>query len=184
VSLRLVNLASEIESQDEFHIVRLLLLLHACSGRTNKALQGITKLAKLDFLLRYPSCLERVLSAVGRDSSSLSIEEDERESIESRMIRYRYGPWDDRYRRWIGVMSAKGLAHTYAKGRTVHVKLTESGLALAEELGQQQEFAVLGQRSRAVATAVGSFSATRLKDFVYEVFPEIVDMKWGESISI
>jgi hypothetical protein len=31
---------------------------------------------------------------------------------------------------------------------------------------------------------VGTMSATRLKDFVYETVPEIVDMKWGAEIDV
>jgi hypothetical protein len=32
-----------------------------------------------------------------------------------------------------------------------------------------------------VIKAVGSMTATKLKDFVYEIVPEITGMKWGEE---
>src|SRR5688572_9096222 len=53
MSLKVIHLAAEIENTDDFHVARLLLLLNAAAGRSNKPVQGIMKLAKMDFLLRY-----------------------------------------------------------------------------------------------------------------------------------
>lgn len=184
MSLRIVHLAAEIESSDDFHLSRMLLLLKACSKRSNKPVDGIMKLAKLDFLLRYPNCLVRVLKALGKDSLAQSISEEERNTIEARMIRFRFGPWDERYRRWIGLLVARRLAQTYLEGRTVKVVLTEAGHRLAEKLGERQEFSDLADRSRIVSQTVGGYTATNLKDFIYKVFPEITTMKWGEEIEL
>lgn len=184
MSLKIVRLAAEIESSDDFHLSRMLLLLKACSKRSNKPVDGIMKLAKLDFLLRYPNCLVRVLKALGKDSLADSIGEEERNTIEARMIRFRFGPWDERYRKWIGMLVAKRLAHTYLEGRTVKVVLTETGHRVAEQLGERQEFRDLGARSKIVSKAVGDYTATNLKDFIYKVFPEITTMKWGEEIAL
>src|SRR5689334_3810083 len=96
MSLKVIHLAAEIENTDDFHIARLLLLLNAAAGRTNKPIQGIMKLAKMDFLLRYPNCLVRVLKALGKQQQTQSISEEERNTIEARMIRFRFGPWDKR----------------------------------------------------------------------------------------
>lgn len=184
MSLKIVHLAAEIESSDDFHLSRMLLLLKACSKRSNKPVDGIMKLAKLDFLLRYPNCLVRVLKALGKDSLAEGIGEEERNTIEARMIRFRFGPWDERYRRWIGLLVARRLAQTYLEGRTVKVVLTEAGHRLAEELGEKQEFSDLTARSKIVSKAVGDYTATKLKDFIYKVFPEITTMKWGEEIEL
>lgn len=184
MSLKIVHLAAEIESSDDFHLSRMLLLLKACSKRSNKPVDGIMKLAKLDFLLRYPNCLVRVLKALGKDSLAEDISEEERNTIEARMIRFRFGPWDERYRKWIGLLIAKRLAQTYLDGRTVKVVLTEAGHRLAEELGEKQEFSDLAARSKIVSKAVGDYTATKLKDFIYKVFPEITTMKWGEEIEL
>ena len=184
MSLKVVHLASEIENSDDFHVARLLLLLKASSGRTNKPIDGIMKLAKLDFLLRYPNCLVRVLKALGKDKAANEIDEKERNTIEARMIRFRFGPWDERYRRWIGILVSKGLANSYLEGRTVKIQLTLAGAHLADELGELVEFVELKKRSKMVSAAVGSYSATKLKSFVYEVFPEIVNMKWGKNIEL
>lgn len=184
MSLKIVHLAAEIESSDNFHLSRMLLLLKACSKRSNKPVDGIMKLAKLDFLLRYPNCLVRVLKALGKENLADGIGEEERNTIEARMIRFRFGPWDERYRRWIGLLVARRLAQTYLEGRTVKVVLTEAGHRLAEELGEKQEFSDLTARSKTVSKAVGDYTATKLKDFIYKVFPEITTMKWGEEIEL
>jgi hypothetical protein len=184
MSLKVIHLAAEIENADDFHVARLLLLLKAGAGRSNKPVQGIMKLAKMDFLLRYPNCLVRVLRALGKQQATESIPEEERNTIEARMIRFRFGPWDKRYRRWIGLLVSRGLAHAYLDGRTVNVKLTEGGKEVANHLATLNEFEPLALRSRLIASAVGSFSATRLKEFIYEVFPEIVHMRWGKDIEL
>ncbi len=48
-----------LEGDDALHLGRILVLLRAFSGRSgNYPVEGLTKLAKLDFLLRYPTYLE------------------------------------------------------------------------------------------------------------------------------
>ena len=184
MSLKLVHFAAEIEHSDEFHIARLILLLKAAAGRSDKPVHGIMKLAKMDFLLRYPNCLVRALKAIGKETKAQEIPSEELNTIEARMIRFRYGPWDKRYRRWIGLLAAKGLAYTYLEGRTVNVKLTDAGSVVAAQLSELAEFRTIANRSQLIASAVGSYSATRLKDFIYNVFPEIVDMRWGRHIEL
>lgn len=184
MSLKLVHLAAEIEDSDDFHIARLILLLNAAAGRSDKPVKGIMKLAKMDFLLRYPNCLFRVLKAVGKEEAAQKIPEKELNTIEARMIRFRFGPWDKRYRRWIGLLVSKDLAYTYLKGQTVNVKLTPTGIQVASQLSDLGEFRSIADRSKIVVSAVGGYSATKLKDFVYEVFPEIVDMQWGGYIEL
>lgn len=182
MSLSVVHAAASVENNDDLHLARLLLLLQANSGRSNKSVEGITKLAKMDFLLRYPSCLARVVAS--QPKLDIEIPENERNTIESKMVRYRYGPWDGRYRRWIDLLVAKGLATTYLEGRTVHVQLTDAGQALASRLKGISEFHTLAQRSMVVARAVGDFSTTKLMKYVYELFPEIVSLKLGQQIKI
>jgi len=184
MSLKLVHLAAEIEQSDDFHIARLILLLKAAQGRSDKPVKGIMKLAKMDFLLRYPNCLVRALEKIGKSTTADEIPEEDRNTIEARMIRFRYGPWDNRYRRWIGLLVSKGLADTYLEGRTVYVKLTDAGSKVAERLSDLNEFNEIFHRSEIVASSFGGYSATKLKNFTYEVFPEIIDMQWGRHIEL
>lgn len=191
MSLRLIKTAAGIETTDEFHQARLLLLLNAASGRGEepKPVDGIMKLAKMDFLLRYPNCLARALKALPAASKTkramnLEIPEEDLDTVEAKMIRFRYGPWDNRYRRWLGVLAAKGLVDVWAQGRTVRVAVTNQGRELAGTLAERPEFEGLAQRSRIIASALGHMGATALKDFVYATFPELNGMKWGESIEL
>lgn len=184
MSLRLIKAVAAFENADELHLARLLLLLREADRRSGKTVEGITKLAKLDFLLRYPNCLERALVELDRDPAKANIQNHERTTIESKMVRFRYGPWDDRYRRWIGLLVARGLVTTYVKGRTVHVGLTEEGRSIADMIGETEAFHDLRRRSDEIYVAMGKFSATKLKNFIYEVFPEIIDLKWGQEIRL
>ena len=184
MSLRLIKAAAVAESSDELHLTRLLFLLGEADKRSNKTIEGITKLAKLDFLLRYPNCLERMLKALSKNTTRIDIKPHERTTIESKMVRFKYGPWDDRYRRWIGLLIAKKLAFTYHKGRTVHVGLTDKGREAIKILLTYDDFKDLEIRSKEIYKAVGNKSATVLKNSIYDVFPEIIDLKWGQGIDL
>lgn len=100
------------------------------------------------------------------------------------MIRFRYGPWDHRYRRWIGLLLSKGLAETYVSGRTVYMRLTDQGKETAKEVAQDDAFRDLDERGRQVEKAVGSMAGTAIKDIIYEVVPELTGMAWGQEIDV
>src|ERR1700733_6901781 len=188
MSLRIVKAAANAENEDDLHLARLLVLLGSADARKTtlatkaRAVEGITKLAKMDFLLRYPTCLERVLAKLDRDPELVAVQPRERTSIETKMIRFRYGRWDARYRRWLGLLSARGLVRLALEGNTIVIGLTDAGRILAGTLRETDLFKEIASRSDLTTKAVGSFSATRLKDFVYDAVPEISDMKWGEEI--
>lgn len=189
MSLRLIKAVADTENTDEFHLARLLVLLGSADDRKRtpatkaKAVEGITKLAKLDFLLRYPTCLERALRHVSRDGALAKVLPRERTSIESKMVRFRYGPWDARYRRWLGLLHARGLVRLAIEGHTIQIGLTDSGRELGRIFSGDPIYADLAYRSALVMKVFGGYSATGLKDFVYEAIPEITDMKWGEAIT-
>jgi hypothetical protein len=190
MSLKIVKAAAQLEKQDDFHLARLLLLLNAYDSSSKNSIEGITKLAKLDFLLRYPTCLDRVLKSQTKAKSiklaeaARPIEEKEVRTIESKMIRFRYGPWDDRYRRWIGLLVAKGLVIAFLDNKTVNLKVTEAGKLIASQLAAQSEFQQLSTRSELVVKLVGKMAATALKNYIYEIVPEITAMKWGDEIAL
>ncbi len=184
MSIRLIKAVSATENADELHLARLLLLLAQSDQRSEKTMAGIMKLAKLDFLLRYPNCLERLLKFKNKNATKANIQPHERTSIESKMVRFRYGPWDTRYRRWIGLLVAKGLVVSYLKGNTVHIDLTDAGRQVVATLSVSPVFVDMHERSNLIYRTVGSMSSTALKKLIYEVFPEIIDMKWGENIAL
>ncbi len=178
----MIRSAARVGMMDEPHEARLLILLLAAGKKTEKPVDGLMKLAKLDFLLRYPNCLERALLAAEKDPEKARVQPHERANIETAMIRFRYGPWDHRYRRWIGLLSARRLVETSVEGRTVRVRLTAAGRALATTLTEREEFKDLAERSFVIAQVFGDFGGTRLKDFIYSVFPELTSLRWGEEI--
>jgi hypothetical protein len=187
VARGVINLAADLEQFDPIHEARLLILLHATARR--EPVDGIMKLAKMDFLLRYPRVLERALTLVAERKPSATkvaarISEQTKDTVEGRMIRFRYGPWDRRYRKWLSIMLAKGLVLVWKEGRAVRVSLTDRGLQLAQAISLRPEFVDLADRADIVRFAVGDLSATRLKDLVYQIAPEIVGMKWGEAIRL
>ncbi|MDO9203587.1 MAG: hypothetical protein Q7U58_20005 [Hydrogenophaga sp.] len=184
MALELARALAATERDDSLHMARLLLLLTAHAGDKGRPIEGLTKLAKLDFLLRYPNCLERALTSAGKDPSRADVAEFERTTIESKMIRFRYGPWDHRYRRWVALMSARGLVAVDVKGKTVRLWPTPEGQVMATALADQEPLEGLATRARLVAKGFGNRTGTDLKNFIYATFPELTDMKWGEEIAI
>jgi len=184
--MRLIKAISEADAVDEFHLARILFILDEASKRKKKngCVDGITKLAKLDFLLRYPNCLERALTVVKGNLEAADIKDYERTTIESKMIRFRYGPWDPRYRTWIALLYSKDLANTFIDGRTVHIGITVKGKKIVTELYHREAFNDIKERSGLLYKKFGSYSSTKIKNFIYEVFPEIERMKWGEKIEL
>src|SRR5688572_12691214 len=94
-----VNMRSELFFPTAEGEARLLLLIDAFS-HPGRSLEGRTKLAKLDFFLRYPAYFSRALLARGGTRPTRAVLDaarqaaDEGDTIENRMVRYRYGPWD------------------------------------------------------------------------------------------
>ena len=72
----------------EFHAARLLLLFNICG--INNQIDGLTKMAKLDFFVRYPEFFEEVTAHLGLKSPTTM------STRESGMVRFHYGPWDKR----------------------------------------------------------------------------------------
>lgn len=179
----IVRALTELEGTPDLHVARLLVLLGEFSGPDGTdRIEGLTKLAKLDFLLRYPTMLERALVARGRSAAAVQLQEHERVSVESRMVRYRFGPWDHRYRMLLNTLVAKGLASVSVEGRTVAIGLTPTGMQIARSLAQSEPFADVTRRAKALHTHF-DISATNLMRFIYETFPELLSMRKNEAIT-
>ena len=184
MALEIARALAATERDDNLHIARLLLLMTAHAGNRTRPVEGLTKLAKLDFLLRYPNSLERALKAAGKKPEKAAVVEFERTTIESKMVRFRYGPWDHRYRRWVALMVSRGLVTVNLRGKTVQLWLTEEGHHVAASLADQAPLESLAKRAKLVTQSFGSRNGTNLKNFVYDTFPELTNMKWGEEIAL
>jgi hypothetical protein len=180
--MNLVETVADLDQKPELHAARLLILLNAFAGAKGDGyVEGLTKLAKLDFLLRYPVMLQRSLEAKGRSIRKVQLEDHECHSVESKMVRYRFGPWDHRYRLFLNILVAKGLASISVEGRTVVISLTETGRKYATALSEEPVFEQYARRSNLLKRHF-DLTATNLMKFIYDTFPEVVSLRSGASI--
>lgn len=178
----LADIATSLDRDEPIHLARLLLLVRAFTRDEGVAIDGITKLAKLDFLLRYPSFFERAMIARGLSPKLAAVEEYERRSVEAAMVRYRYGPWDHRYRRFINILAAKGLVDVAADGRTVRLNLTARGREVANALAADKANGPLAVRAGILRQRI-DIGATKIMKFIYATFPEIATLAYDEAIA-
>lgn len=154
----------------EFHAARLLLLMHICgiAGR----IDGLTKMAKLDFFTRYPDFFEVARAAVGKASESVEASEmrGDADAVEASMVRHHYGPWDKRYYHVLAHLEAKRLINVVKQKKSYQISLTDLGRERAKLIAERDSFAPLVQRLRQVKAVFGSRSGTFLKNLIYRLF--------------
>lgn len=159
----------------EFHASRLLLLINICGKKEKKSgmirLSGLTKLAKLDFFIRYPKFFRIASEHLNKEAII------ERQEIESQMIRFHYGPWDERYYQVLPFLEARGLIKLSKDKSTYELTITEKGINISNELSSQNEFRKLVNDIKEVKKVLGKFSGTKLKNLVYELFDDEVSKK-------
>jgi len=179
-----VEILADLEEQPSLHKSRLLLLLLAFAGDKNDGeVDGITKLAKLDFLLRYPTMLKRALEARGASTRDISVEKHELYSVESEMVRYRFGPWDHRYRFYLNLLVGEGLIKVVSEGRKVVISLTPEGFAFATRIRENSLMNIYYRRA-SVLKRHFNLTSSNLMKFIYETFPEIVSLNSGKRIQL
>ncbi|MCP4179175.1 MAG: hypothetical protein GY756_15555 [bacterium] len=181
MSIKIIIESLKAEKSSNYHIIRLLILLS--SLKDGKSIAGLTKLAKLDFLLRYPNCLERALNKINYQKN-IQISQIEKNTIETTMIKYNYGPWDKRYRFWISIMQAKDLISVFTKGKTVYISINDNGRKLVSDLYKKPVFATYFERSNVIIKKFNSLSSKKMLELIYDVFPELSTMRSGEEIII
>ena len=158
---------------------RLLLLISAFS-RGNHVLEGRTKLAKLDFLLRYPHYLKRALE-IRKPRAGHLVNLQSTLDIEGSMVRYRYGPWDPSYYALLGRLIGKGLIHQVPYARGLGYKATTAGLAAADKLRSEPAWQLVGDRLDVLYKHF-NLAGTSLMKFIYDHFPEITQATWGDQL--
>lgn len=160
--------------------VRLLLLIAAFSGQ-QAGLEGRTKLAKLDFLLRYPEFLERALVERGADPSAVAEATSERNPLEQRMVRFRYGPWDPSYFALLGSLIGRRLIEVIPYDRGLGYRATLAGRELAKTLGAEPAWAEIKLRADLLKKHF-NLSGSTLKNMVYDLFPEVANASWTDAL--
>ncbi|GGM86283.1 hypothetical protein ACFFX1_34200 [Dactylosporangium sucinum] len=164
-----------------YHQARVLLLVAATAAERehNRKLDGLTKLAKLDFLLRYPALASVVLDPLDRHDPRLHLSDEDMldpTAVEAPMTRYKYGPWDDRYYAIIGALVGRGLLR-YVRGRQGSVALapTVAGRKVAAEMAGSAEWSEIADRSQAIAQASGGLTGNALKELIYQRLADLMD---------
>jgi len=171
-----------------YHAARLLILIRF-AGRPRKdpailpGVEGRTLLAKLDFFLRYPEYLKRASEITGVPIENPAIINfDETNSVESRMIRYLYGPWDDIYYPVLAYLVGKKLIVIGKKKNTEIFQLSPRGNEISEQLALTTEFAEISSRADFISKVFSKYNGNTLKEFIYKNFPDVVNRKIGEVI--
>jgi hypothetical protein len=169
---RPVSLPLSADDIVEFHAARLLLLISLCgiSGR----IDGLTKMAKLDFFARYPDFFEAARDAVATDNDKRVDTADTDVAVESAMVRHHYGPWDKRYYHVLAHLEAKRLIEVTKRRSTYRLALTDLGKERAKSLVARPSFAPLVERMRQVKKTFGGKNGSYLKDLIYRLFDEEV----------
>jgi hypothetical protein len=159
----------------EFHAARLLLLFKVCgvAGR----IDGLTKMAKLDFFVRYPQFFNEACKALGLQAESAEA------TVESSMIRFHYGPWDDRYYHVLAFLEATGLLELSKVKNAFTLKLTDKGQDTANQLVGEPSYASLVEQMKRVKKSLGGKAGSSLKKLIYTVFEKEVGQRpLGETI--
>jgi hypothetical protein len=173
-----------------YHVARLLILI-GNSGKPQKsikqfpAIEGRTLLAKLDFFMRYPKYLRMAASILGKNivEEDLGLNSlDEINSVETRMIRYLYGPWDSTYYLIISYMVGKGLIDPVKPGKKDVFRLTKRGYELLQKLEKDVGFSDLTHRAKTIYKLFYNYSGTGVKSFIYANFQDVVNLDIGELI--
>lgn len=172
-----------------YHQGRVLLLIRAVAEepRNSGRLDGLTKLAKLDFLVRYPALAPVVLDELHESDPDLHLgaaDLSDPTAVADPMIRYKYGPWDDRYYPIVGALISRGLLR-YARGRKGSVALvpTASGRSLADDLSAEPSWRGINDQCRAVARASAGLTGNALKSRIYERLADLMDRRHREVIA-
>ena len=154
----------------EFHASRILLLIGFCG--TSRKIDGLTKLAKLDFFVRYPEFFERVADRLGSSAKAKT------KYVEASMVRHHYGPWDKRYYQVLSYLESRELI-TITKGdhNSFVFYLTDEGERVKKLLAKDKNFENLIDQMKSVKQLLGRKTGSALKDLVYETFDEEIRQK-------
>ena len=139
--LELLEALMQLDENPDIHTARLLILLREfCGDNNDRKIEGLTKLVKLDFLLRYPLYLSAALAIQKVDQKEVKIQEFEERSVESKMRPLEHGFWHSCYRKFINILVGKGLWTVETKADMIIVGLTKKGLIFANQLRQLNEY--------------------------------------------
>lgn len=158
---------------------RLLLLINGFTSDM-KSLEGRTKLTKLDFFVRYPVHFERALQ-IRAPSEKYELGDEGEADLESKMIRFRYGPWDPSYFAVLGRLIGKGLIITVPSGRGLGYRATPTGITVAKQISHEPHWKPVVVRIKLLKRHF-DLTGSRLKEFIYKNFPDVAGASWGDKL--
>lgn len=170
-----------------YHSARVLLLIAYCgSPKDSPKIKGRTLLAKLDFFIRYPVFLEKAaLIQTGKSLDDLTgqiIREEEKNNVETRMIRYKYGPWDNLYYQVLIYLLSKNLITIQLEKEVELFGLTDIGQQIVTALANNSAFEQIILRAKVLKKIFQGQSGSSVKTFIYNNFPEVVSLPLGKEI--
>lgn len=176
-----VSLILSADDVLEFHAARLLLLLRVC-GISNR-IDGLTKMAKLDFFVRYPDFFYEAKSRTDV-ATILNDAPSHFAATESVMVRHHYGPWDKRYYQVLAHLEGCRLISVTKERNSYRLALTDVGVKRADVLACKDSFATVVSRMKDVKKAFGNKSGDYLKRLIYKLFDaEVGQREMGKVIS-
>jgi hypothetical protein len=160
----------------EFHAARILLLHRVC-GIKNR-IDGLTKLAKLDFFARYPAFFAEACRAQGQPAPPITV------GIEAPMVRHHYGPWDKRYYHVLALLEGAELLDVRPQPNgSYQFTLTEAGVDRADTLRKSPAYSGVVAQMTHIKKVFGNKSGDAIKRFIYEQFDrEVAQRLLGETI--
>lgn len=180
----MVETIINIDSDDINYLVRMLILIDTFAGKNgNGKIEGITKLAILDFLLRYPAALNKTLEEQEIQGNKkvnkkkFQLQSYEVNSIDAKMMKFNFAPWDFKYRRIVSILKAKNLIKLQLEGKKNVLKITSKGSDTANKIKALKNYEYLIARCKIIKSVFGSWSQKKLIDMIYSTFPEILKVK-------
>ncbi len=97
------------------------------------------------------------------------------------MVRYKYGPWDFDFKKWLLILEALEFITIEKIKRTIYIDTTEKGKEFGDFLKAQENFQKYKERAKLLKRHFDR-SGTYLKEFIYEHFPSILSLNYGDEI--
>lgn len=184
MSRNLIETIITIDSDDTNNIIRMLILIYTFAGKNGTGkIEGISKLAILDFLLRYPVALDKMLENQELKGNKtinhkrFQLQSYEVNSIDAKMMKFNFAPWDFKYRRIVSILKAKDLIQVNLDGKKTVLRIKSNGIDTAKKIQDLKDYEYLVVRCKIIKSVFGSWSQKKLIDMIYIIFPEILRFK-------
>ncbi len=163
-----------LRTDRDYHEIRVLLLivsvfeLRPGPGHVD----GLTQLAKLDFLVRHPRFAALILKETLQEDPRMHLNAPDSRAVDSPGIRHRYGPWDERYYTVVGALVGRGLVRPGVGGRSrFTLAPTPTGSRLARVAAASPPWRPVADRCAAIARAASGLSGRRLTQLILTRLP-------------